>query len=134
MEDFPTFLNRYLSKWKATELEFMEKVIDDAFQGIEVREGITSTHGKEASVTGWSQAFIYFKDKDMEWILYPISILPLNENEFMAIIRATMTLEGKLIDTSNLFFQTFTCKNGEWKLIRTYEETGVSNSEYLFSD
>lgn len=127
MEDFTTFLNRYLSKWKAAELEFMEKVIDETFQGIQNRDGIISTHGKETSVTEWSQAFNYFKDKDMEWILSPISILPLNGKENMAIIRATMTLEGKLIDTSNLFFQTFTWKSGEWKLIRTYEETGVSN-------
>ncbi|MFP7254703.1 hypothetical protein SFC02_10410 [Terribacillus goriensis] len=125
MENFHTFLNRYLSNWKAANLDFMENTIDDAFQGIEIREGITSTHKKEASVTGWSNAFNYFEDKDMEWILSPISILPLNENEMMAIIRATMTLEGKLIDTSNLFFQTFSSKNGEWKLIRTYEETGV---------
>lgn len=128
MDDFPTFIKGYLTKWKAADLDFMEKVIDNSFNGIEIRDGIASTHGKEASVTGWSQAFTYFKDKDMEWILSPISILPLNENEMMAIIRATMTLEGKLIDTSNLFFQTFTWKSGEWKLIRTYEETGVSNS------
>ncbi|MFP7479385.1 hypothetical protein [Terribacillus saccharophilus] len=128
MEDFHTFLQQYLSSWKAANLDFMKIVIDESFKGIEIRDGIASTHGKEASVTGWSQAFTYFKDKDMEWILSPTTILPLNENEMMAIIRATMTLEGKLIDTSNLFFQTFSSKSGEWKLIRTYEETGVLNS------
>ncbi|WP_175074942.1 hypothetical protein [Terribacillus sp. AE2B 122] len=127
MDDFHSFINRYLSKWKAADLIFMEIVIDETFQGIEVRDGVTSTHGKEASVAGWKQAFEYFKDKEMEWILTPITILPLNSKEVMAIVRATMTLEGKLINTSNLFFQTFRRKNGEWKLIRTYEETGVSN-------
>ncbi|WP_139193204.1 nuclear transport factor 2 family protein [Terribacillus saccharophilus] len=128
VENFHTFLDRYLSRWKAADLHFMENLIDDSFQGIEVRDGKITTHGKEASVTGWSHAFNYFKNKDMEWILSPISILPLNEKEILAIVRATMTLDGKLIKTSNLFFQTFSYKNGEWKLIRTYEETGVSNS------
>ncbi|MEC0303773.1 nuclear transport factor 2 family protein [Terribacillus saccharophilus] len=128
MENFHTFLNRYLLGWKAADLHFMKNFIDDSFQGIEVRDGKITTHGKDASVTGWSHAFNYFKNKEMEWILSPISVLPLNENEIMAIIRATMTLDGKLIDTSNLFFQTFSCENGVWKLIRTYEETGVSNS------
>ena len=128
MEDFHIFLNRYLSKWKASDLTFMEKVIDDSFLGIEIRDGIISTHEKEESIAGWHQAFDYFKGKEMEWILTPISLLPLNEKEVMAIIRATMTLEGILIDTSNLFFQTFKRKDSEWKLIRTYEETGISNT------
>lgn len=134
MEDFHTFLDLYLSKWKAADFDFMEKVIDESFQGIEIRDGNISTHGKESSVTGWHQAFNYFKDKEMEWLLSPISTLPLNEIEMIAIIRATMTLDGKLIDTSNLFFQTFSSNNGKWKLIRTYEETGVSNSLYLSGD
>lgn len=63
MENFHTFLDRYLSRWKAADLHFMENLIDDSFQGIEVRDGKITTHGKEASVTGWSHAFNYFKIK-----------------------------------------------------------------------
>ncbi|SNZ14172.1 hypothetical protein SAMN05421503_2252 [Terribacillus aidingensis] len=121
MEDFHVFINQYLAKWKTADVEFIADVIDEAFQGVEVRDGILSHYGKELSVTGWKQAFAYFEDKKMEWVLTPISILSLNDREIMAIIRATMTLDGKLIETSNLFFQTFTNKNGMWKLIRTYE-------------
>ncbi|QXE02835.1 flavoprotein [Terribacillus sp. DMT04] len=127
MEDFHVFINHYLAKWKAADVEFIENLIDDTFQGMEVRDGSISSYGKESSVTGWKQAFAYFKDKKMEWVLTPISILPLNEKDIMAIIKATMTLDGKLIKTSNLFFQTFTMKNGKWRLIRSYEETGVTN-------
>ncbi|MGG1593631.1 hypothetical protein [Terribacillus saccharophilus] len=62
MENFHTFLDRYLSRWKAADLHFMENLIDDSFQGIEVRDSKITTHGKEASVTGWSHAFNYFKN------------------------------------------------------------------------
>jgi hypothetical protein len=95
------------------DVEFMEDIFDETFQGMEVRDGSISSYGKESSVTGWKQAFAYFKDKKMEWVLTPISILSLNEEEIMAIIRATMILSGKLIETSNLFFQTFAKKNGK---------------------
>jgi hypothetical protein len=106
MEDFHVFIKHYLAKWKSADIKFIEEIIDETFQGVEVRDGSLSHYEKELSVTGWKQAFAYFKDKKMEWVLTPISILSLNDRETMAIIRATMTLDGKLIETSNLFFQT----------------------------
>ncbi|MFJ5769640.1 hypothetical protein [Psychrobacillus sp. NPDC093180] len=44
----------------------------------------------------------------------------------MAIISATLVIQGKSLETGNLFFQTFK-KNSihEWKLARSYIEAGI---------
>ena len=57
-----------------------------------------------------------------------LSTIPLNADETMVIISATMIIQGKSLDTANLFFQTF--KNNRsygWKLIRSYIESGIPN-------
>jgi len=50
----------------------------------------------------------------------------LRVDETLVIISATMILQGRSLDTANLFFQTFKkdTYNG-WKLIRSYIEAGI---------
>jgi hypothetical protein len=46
----------------------------------------------------------------------------------MAILSATLVIGGKKLENVSLFFQTFKKQeNDEWKLIRSYIETGISN-------
>lgn len=46
----------------------------------------------------------------------------------MAILSATLVIGGKKLDNVSLFFQTFKKQeNDDWKLIRSYIETGVPN-------
>ncbi|MGP4074287.1 flavoprotein [Halobacillus sp. K22] len=127
--DFYSFLNDYLQNWKQLNSDYMKAVISDDLIAREIRQGEAEDYGFEESVEGWTQTFEYFKDQEMEWVLTTQSIIPLKPNERMVIIRATLTMEGKLVETSNLFFQTFVqdTANHEWKLKRTYVETGIPN-------
>lgn len=46
----------------------------------------------------------------------------------MAILSATLVIDGKKLDNVSLFFQTFKKQEkNDWKLIRSYIETGVPN-------
>jgi len=128
--DFYSFLDEYLRNWKQLNSEYMRAVISKDLIGREIRQGKANDYGYEGSVEGWTQTFEYFKDQEMEWILTPQSIIPLKSNERIAIIRATITIDGKLVETSNLFFQAFVLDSAshEWKLTRTYVETGISNT------
>ncbi|WP_246096920.1 hypothetical protein [Psychrobacillus soli] len=55
----------------------------------------------------------------------------------MAILSATLIIQGKSLGTANLFFQTFK-KNSinDWELIRSYIEAGIpyiSTNSVLFN-
>ncbi|WP_407272894.1 hypothetical protein [Radiobacillus sp. PE A8.2] len=43
----------------------------------------------------------------------------------MAVIWASLNIDGKPVETANLFFQTFRKTDGDWRLIRSYIEAGV---------
>ncbi|MCA1009564.1 flavoprotein [Halobacillus halophilus] len=128
--NFYSFLHEYLHNWKHLNSDYMRSVISEDLIAREIQQGKAEDYGYEDSVEGWSHSFEYFKDQEMEWVLIPQSIIPLKPNERMAIIRATLTMNGKLVETSNLFFQTFALdpESHEWKLERTYVETGISNT------
>ncbi|MCP3740233.1 hypothetical protein [Rossellomorea sp. BNER] len=56
-------------------------------------------------------------------------IFTLRENEMTVILQATILIDDKMIDTGNLFVETFK-KQGEkkeWKRARSYIEAGVPN-------
>ena len=56
-----------------------------------------------------------------------VSVLPLRGDETRAIISATIVIQGEGLETANLFFQTFKKYNqGDWKLVRSYIEAGIS--------
>ncbi len=127
--DFHSFIGEYLSNWKQGNTDYMREVISKDLQAREIREGEAVDFGYEESVQGWAGAFNYFADQDMEWVLTPQSIISLKEDEKMAIVRAAPIIEGKLVPSSNLFFNTFKQDPtlNEWKLVRSYIETGVPN-------
>ena len=44
----------------------------------------------------------------------------------MAVLSATLVIQGKSLETANLFFNTFKkINNIDWKLIRSYIEAGI---------
>ncbi|ASK61143.1 hypothetical protein CFK37_02515 [Virgibacillus phasianinus] len=48
------------------------------------------------------------------------------DDEIVAILSATLNVDGKMMKTANLFFDTFKKTNEvSWELIRSYIETGV---------
>lgn len=48
----------------------------------------------------------------------------LREDESMAVISASMNINGKLLETASLFFDTFKKVDGKWMLVRSYVEAG----------
>ena len=79
----------------------------------------------------------FAKENNARWNIKVISILPLREDETMVILSASLILQGKSLETANLFFQTFK-KNSinDWKLVRSYIEAGIpyiSTNSLLFN-
>ncbi|MBU8919155.1 hypothetical protein BGM25_24235 [Bacillus sp. FJAT-29953] len=55
-----------------------------------------------------------------------ISIVPLRVDETLVIISATIVMQGKSLNTKNIFFQTFKkVSSARWELIRSYIEAGI---------
>jgi 3-keto-L-gulonate-6-phosphate decarboxylase len=58
------------------------------------------------------------KQNQAQWILTDRGIFTLRENEMTVILQATILIDGKMIDTGNLFVETFKKqgekKNGNW--------------------
>ncbi|SDJ65546.1 hypothetical protein [Sediminibacillus albus] len=54
-------------------------------------------------------------------------VIPLRTDQAMAIISATLIINGEQLETANLFFNTFERgrESQEWKLVRSYIEAGV---------
>ena len=108
----------------------MKNILSKDYEAREVSEGEISDFGYEESLKGWEQGFKFAKENNAEWNIHVISILPLRETETMAILSATLIVQGKRLETANLFFQTFqkNSKN-EWKLVRSYIEAGIPYSK-----
>jgi hypothetical protein len=123
---FRPFLENFLDAWKHSSIRELEKSISNDYQAREITGGEIVDFGYEESINGWRQGFAFVKDNRAQWEVNEISIFPLRENEILAALSATIILEGKTMDTVNLFFNTFKRLNGsDWKLIRSYIEAGV---------
>lgn len=123
---FSTFLNTYLDIWKTSSLAGLKDLISQDYKAREITGGEIIDFGFEESLMGWEEGFNFTKENDARWDIHVISILPLREDESMAIISATMVIQGKSLDTANLFFQTFKKNNmNDWKLVRSYIEAGI---------
>lgn len=122
---FQVFLESYIESWKCSSIEDMKKIISVEYQAREIRNGKIFDFGYEESIEGWAGAFHEFRDKDMQWTLEEKGIIQLKENEIMAILSASLIIEGKRLETANLFFQTFRMEDTVWKLIRSYIESGL---------
>ncbi|CAI9395142.1 flavoprotein [Niallia sp. Sow4_A1] len=125
---FREFLDTYLRVWNSSSLIELRNLISKDYKGREITKGEIADFGMKEAVRGWEQGFNFVKENNAEWKLNVLSTIPLNADETMVIISATMIIQGKSLDTANLFFQTF--KNNRsygWKLIRSYIESGIPN-------
>ena len=124
---FSIFLDTYLNAWRTSSLEQLAELISKDYQAREITGGEIDDFGYEESISGWEQGFQFAKENKAQWDIKVISILPLREEETMAILSATLEIQGKRLETANLFFQTFRKDNNtDWKLIRSYIEAGVT--------
>jgi hypothetical protein len=123
---FRQFLDTFLDAWKHSSITAMEKLISNDYQAREITGGEVIDFGYEESINGWKEGFDFVKEKQAQWEINEISFIPLRENEILAIISATIIIQGKTMETANLFFDTFQKCNNDWKLVRSYIEAGVS--------
>lgn len=123
---FQAFLNRYLDIWRNSSLAEMRGVITRDFQAREITSGIISDFGYEEAIIGWDKGFQFIKDNNAQWDVSKVVTLQMGEGEMLAILSATIIINGISLDTSNLFFQTFKQNRlGEWRLVRSYIESGI---------
>jgi len=125
---FRQFLDSYLDVWRNSSLTELESMISKDYKAREISAGELVDFGYKESITGWEQGFNFAKEEGNKWDLNEVSIIPLREDEIMAILSATLVIDGKKLDNVSLFFQTFKKQEkNDWKLIRSYIETGVPN-------
>lgn len=125
---FHTFLDTYLSIWNQSSISELKEIISKDYQAREITGGEILDFGYEESISGWGQGFHFVKENGGIWDLKVLSILPLRENETLVIISATIVINGKSLETANVFFQTFRKEStNDWKLIRSYIEAEVMN-------
>jgi hypothetical protein len=123
---FRPFLEIFLDAWKHSSIRELEKLISNDYQAREITGGEIVDFGYEESINGWRQGFAFVKENQAQWEVNEISIIPLRENEILAALSATIIMEGKTMETVNLFLNTFKKLEGsDWKLIRSYIEAGV---------
>lgn len=130
MEDsFNIFLEKYLNVWRNSSLPELKSVISHEYQAREIADGKISDFGYNESIRGWEQGFNFVRGNKASWELEVINRIKIREHEVMAVILARLVVEGKSMETCNLFFQTFTYDFG-WKLIRSYIEAGIPVSQF----
>ena len=123
---FQEFLDTYIEAWKNSSLTELKTCISKDYKAREITGGEVVDFGYEESISGWEQGFHFVKENDAEWDLQIMSIFPIRKDEFLVIISATIVIQGKRIETANLFFQTFKRNNmEEWSLVRSYIEAGI---------
>jgi hypothetical protein len=123
---FRPFFENFLNAWKHSSIRELERLISNEYQAREITGGEIVDFGYEESINGWKQGFAFVKENQAQWEINEISIIHLRENEMLATLSATIILEGKTMETVNLFFNTFKKQEGSgWELIRSYIEAGV---------
>ncbi|UTR10671.1 flavoprotein [Evansella sp. LMS18] len=124
--NFQETIDRFLTAWRNSSLSDLSRFIDDSYQAREIRDGEPQDFGYEESIKGWEQAFGFVRENNGEWVVNQISAMELNEDEVMAVLTGTLILNGEIMKTGNLFFETFKkSSDGEWRIVRSYIETGV---------
>ena len=127
---FRAFLDNYLESWRSSSLDEMKEAISKEYKAREVLDGYIHDFGYEESIKGWEQGFKFAKENNAQWDLKDVAIMPLKENENMVIISASLVCNGKRMETSNLFMQTFRLdEHDNWLLIRSYIEAGIPMSK-----
>ncbi|MDV4151353.1 hypothetical protein R0131_10925 [Clostridium sp. AL.422] len=124
---FSVFLDTFLNAWRTSSLIELKELISYEYQGREITGGDLTDFGYEESVNGWEQGFNFAKENSAQWNIKVVSIIPLRKDETMAILSATLVIQGKSLETANLFFNTFKkINNIDWKLARSYIEAGIT--------
>ena len=123
---FRGFLNNFLNSWNNSSINEMKNYLSPDYQAREITNGEILDFGYQDSIKGWEQGFQFVKENDAVWQLNEVSSTSLREKEYLVIISATIAINGKSMDTANLFFNTFKKETDrEWKLVRSYIEAGV---------
>ncbi|WP_044338628.1 DUF4440 domain-containing protein [Rossellomorea aquimaris] len=123
---FKPFLDTFLEAWKNSSIRELETFISTDYQAREIRDGEVVDFGYEESIEGWKQGFDFVKKQRADWEIHEVSIIPLKEDEVMAILSATIVMNGKALETCHLFFDTFKkMEDDNWKMVRSYIEAGV---------
>jgi len=131
---FSIFLDTYLDAWRNSSLVDLKELISQSYEAREITGGNIVDFGYVESLNGWEQGFNFAKENNAQWNIRVVSILPLRKDETMAILSATMVIQGESLKTANLFFQTFKNYNqGDWKLVRSYIEAGISLNDVFFN-
>ncbi len=132
--DFDHWLENYLEAWRKFSLDDLKRYIANDYQARESRDSEIVDFGYQQSLEGWEQAFTQLEGS-AEWLLSVHDRITTGENEAIAIISATLEIEGKPLDTANLFFDVFkrSNKHGEWKMVRSYIEAGIPCDQLRFS-
>lgn len=132
---FTIFLDAYLDAWRNSSLVDLKELISQSYEAREITGGNIVDFGYVESLNGWEQGFNFAKENNAQWNIRVVSILPLRKDETMAILSATMVIQGESLKTANLFFQTFKKYNqGDWKLVRSYIEAGISLNDVFFNN
>lgn len=132
---FSIFLDTYLDAWRNSSLVDLKELISQSYEAREITGGNIVDFGYVESLNGWEQGFNFAKESNAQWNIRVVSILPLRKDEMMAILYATMVIQGESLKTANLFFQTFKKYNqGDWKLVRSYIEAGISLNDVFFNN
>ena len=126
VDHFRKFLNNYLACWSNSSLVEMKELISPNYQAREITNGEILDFGYNESLNGWEQGFNFVEENEAEWDLNEIYSIPLRKDECLSVISASLVINGKRLDSANLFFQTFKLEhNTDWKLIRSYIEAGI---------
>lgn len=126
---FNRFLEKYLDVWRNSSMPELKLIISREYQAREIANGKIFDFGYDDSIRGWEQGFNFVMRNKARWELTEINRIKIREHEVMAVIIAKLIVDGKSMETCNLFFQTFTYDFG-WKLIRSYIEAGIPVSQF----
>ena len=126
-KSFSFFLDTFLQAWKTSSFIELKELISQEYQGREVTDGNLVDFGYEESLEGWKQGFEFAKENNALWDIKVVSIFSLRKDETMAILSATLIMQGKPLEKANLFFYTFRkYSDDNWKLLRSYIESGIT--------
>ncbi|WP_079509173.1 flavoprotein [Mesobacillus jeotgali] len=128
-ESFNHFFEKYLEAWRTSSLTGLKSMISLEYQAREITADKISDFGYEESIQGWEHGFNFVKGNGATWDLKEIKRIQLRDHEIMAVIIAKLIVDGKSMETYNLFFQTFSYDFG-WKLIRSYIEAGIPVGQF----
>ncbi|MBM7552573.1 flavoprotein [Thalassobacillus pellis] len=127
MEDYAKFHESFLTMWRNSSLQGFKETISEDYQAREVRNGQIVDFGYKESLEGWEQGFKFVRENEAHWEIEEVALIPIQEDEFMSILTATLRIKGNIMKTGNLFFETFKLDHKRnWKLVRSYIEAGIA--------